>query len=174
MVEEIELHVNGERISARVETGQLLLDFLRDHLHLTGTKEACSIGICGLCTVLVNGKSVSSCLMPAVFANGAHVFTAEGLQAVMDRDVIPDGSPDPGLWKIVQEAFVECEGLQCGICTPGQVMSAVSLLNENSDPTEEEVRHFMAGNLCRCTGYQSIVRAILLAAKRWRSERAIV
>jgi carbon-monoxide dehydrogenase small subunit len=124
--------------------------------------------------VFLNGKTVSSCLMPAVFANGGHLFTAEGLQAVMDRDDVPEGAPDPKLWRIVQESFVECEGLQCGICTPGQVMSAVGLLKENHRPTVDEIRHFMAGNLCRCTGYQSIIRAIELAAERWGQEHAAV
>lgn len=174
MAQTIHLHVNGEQISAEVETGKLLIDFLRNDLRLTGTKEACSIGVCGLCTVLVDGKAISSCLMPVVFVNGAHVFTAEGLAAVVDRNSVPEGSPNPKLWRIVQETFVECEGLQCGICTPGQVMSAVSLLKENPSPSEDEIRHFMAGNLCRCTGYQSIVRAIQLAAERWGDARATV
>lgn len=174
MSERIELHVNGEKISAEIETGTLLIEFLREHLVLTGTKEACSIGICGLCTVFMNGKTVSSCLMPAVFANGGHVFTAEGLQALMDRDDVPEGAPDKQLWRIVQESFVECEGLQCGICTPGQVMSAVGLLKENVRPSEAEIRHFMAGNLCRCTGYQSIIRAVQLAAERWGAHHAAV
>ncbi|MED4601882.1 (2Fe-2S)-binding protein [Paenibacillus validus] len=174
MTQSIQLQVNGRRISAEVDEGELLIDFLRNQLQLTGTKEACSIGICGLCTVLVNGKAISSCLMPAVFAHEANVFTAEGLRMLTDQDTLPEAAPDPRLWAIVQETFVECEGLQCGICTPGQVMSAVSLLREHPDPTEEEIRRYMAGNLCRCTGYLSIIRAIQLAAQKWGAERAVL
>lgn len=174
MAQRIELHVNGQAVSAEIDSGTLLIDFLREELRLTGTKEACSIGICGLCTVLLNGQTVSACLMPAAFANGGHIFTAEGLQAVADRDDVPEGSPDPQLWKIVQESFVECEGLQCGICTPGQVMSAVGLLKENAQPSEEEIRHFMAGNLCRCTGYQSIIRAVQQASEKWGALHATI
>ncbi|MCL6594373.1 MAG: (2Fe-2S)-binding protein [Alicyclobacillus sp.] len=174
MAERIELTVNGQRVSETVETHELLLDFLRRHLGLTGTKEACSIGVCGLCTVWMDGRTVSACLMPAVFADGAEIYTVEGLASRQAQQAASATAPDPRLWEIVQEAFVECEGLQCGICTPGQVMSALSLLSENPQPTEAEIRHHMAGNLCRCTGYQSIVRAVQRAAERWRAEHATV
>ncbi len=151
----IHITVNGRPVVKEVSTGQLLLDFLRDDLGLTGCKEACSVGVCGLCTGIADGMTISTCLLPAVCVDGKNLYTPEGLADLKSQEgALPEGAPNPDLWQIVQDSFLECEGLQCGICTPGQVMSAVSLLSENPHPSEEEIRHFMAGNLCRCTGYQ--------------------
>jgi aerobic-type carbon monoxide dehydrogenase small subunit (CoxS/CutS family) len=142
--------LNGEAVEAEAEPGVLLVDLIRE-LGLTGTKEACGVGVCGLCTVLVDDLPVSSCLYLAACADGASVWTAEGL-----------AREEPGLVR----AFVEQEGMQCGICTPGQVVAAAALARENPAATEEEIREHQAGNLCRCTGYQTIaasVRAYLAA-----------
>lgn len=170
----ISLRINGKEVTREVSSNQLLSDFLRNELDLTGTKEACGVGVCGLCTVWMDGKTISSCILPAVCAEGTDIYTAEGLQALTENRESAANCPDPELWKIVQNAFVECEGMQCGICTSGQVMSALALLTENPKPSKDEIMHFMAGNLCRCTGYQSIVRAIQLAAERWENSRAAV
>ena len=142
---QVRLQVNGEPVSATVPAETFLVDFLRDRVGLTGTKEGCSVGVCGACTVLLDGEPVSSCLMLAGLADGGEIWTVEGL-----------ARRSPGL----AAAFVENEGMQCGICTPGQVVAAFALLQRNPDPNEEEIRHAMAGNLCRCTGYASIRRAI--------------
>ena len=142
--------LNGEAVHAETEPGVLLVDLIRE-LGLTGTKEACGVGVCGLCTVLVDDLAVSSCLYLAACADGASVWTAEGL-----------AREEPGLVR----AFVEQEGMQCGICTPGQVVAAAALARENPAATGEEIREYQAGNLCRCTGYQTIaasVRAYLAA-----------
>ena len=142
--------LNGEAVKAETEPGVLLVDLIRE-LGLTGTKEACGVGVCGLCTVLVNDLPVSSCLYLAACADGASIWTAEGL-----------AREEPGLVR----AFAEQEGMQCGICTPGQVVAAAALARENPAATEEEIREHQAGNLCRCTGYQTIaasVRAYLAA-----------
>lgn len=141
----IALTLNGEQASADVEGDSQLLDVLREQFGLTGTKEGCGVGVCGACSVLVDGNPVSSCLYLAGMADGAEVWTVEGL-AAKDPDLI--------------EAFVECEGMQCGICTPGQVVAAAALRRHNPDPTEEEIRTWMSGNLCRCTGYGTIVEAV--------------
>jgi carbon-monoxide dehydrogenase small subunit len=125
---------------------------IRYELGLTGSKEGCSIGVCGACTVLVNGKMVSSCLMLAVMADGAEITTIEGLAR--------DGELDP-----LQKAFIEYGGFQCGICTPGQIIAARALLNENPHPSEDEVKDWMMGNLCRCTGYYKIIESIMAAAE---------
>lgn len=167
----ITLRINGEQRTKKVKSNQVLSDFLREELRLTGTKEACGVGVCGLCTVWMDGKTVSSCILPAVSTDGATIFTSEGNQGQTTNTGLENG-PDPRLWAIVQESFVECEGMQCGICTPGQVMSTLALLTENANPTKEEISHYMAGNLCRCTGYQSIIRAIQMAAERWENARA--
>ena len=148
---EISLTVNGQGHSREVEPRLLLAHFLRDVLGLTGTNIGCDTSSCGACTVHVDGESVKSCTMLAVQANGRDVTTIEGLAT--------DGALHP-----MQEAFRECHGLQCGYCTPGMVMAATSLLEENPNPTEEEVRLGLEGNLCRCTGYHNIVRAVLAAA----------
>ena len=149
---EVALTVNGERREADVEPRQLLVYFLRETLGLTGTNVGCDTGSCGACTVLLDGESVKSCTVLAVQADGREVTTIEGLAA--------GGELHP-----VQQAFHEQHALQCGYCTPGFVMAAVSLLQENPSPTEDEIRRALEGNLCRCTGYHNIVRAVLAAAK---------
>jgi carbon-monoxide dehydrogenase small subunit len=149
----ITLTVNGIRQELPVEPRWLLVDVLRDTLGLTGTHVGCEQGVCGTCTVLLNGETVRSCLLLAVSADGAEIQTVEGLSS-------GDGlSP-------LQEAFREAQGLQCGFCTPGMLMLAHELLRENPSPSEQEIREAMSANLCRCTGYQGIVEAVRLAAGR--------
>jgi carbon-monoxide dehydrogenase small subunit len=150
---EISLTVNGVRHTAAVEPRRTLADFLRMDLGLTGTHLGCEHGVCGACTVLLDGVSARSCLTLAVQADGAEVTTIEGV-ATGDA------------WHPVQTAFRETHAFQCGFCTPGIVMTTLELLRENPRPTEQEAREAIAGNLCRCTGYQSIVSGILLAAER--------
>jgi carbon-monoxide dehydrogenase small subunit len=145
--------VNGEPRTGRAEPRLTLADFLRDELGLTGTHLGCEHGVCGACTVLVDGRSVRSCLTFAVQAAGHAITTVEGLSA-------PGEPLHP-----IQEAFSEKHGLQCGFCTPGFVMSAVELLAENRRPSEAEIREQLSGNICRCTGYQNIVSAVLYAAE---------
>ena len=147
----VEMTVNGETREVMVEPRELLIYVLREQLRLTGPHVGCETSHCGACTVEINGKSVKSCTMFAVQAQGAEITTIEGL-----------GSPD-GL-HVLQESFKEHHGLQCGYCTPGRITRAHRLLQENPNPTEEEVRFGMAGNICRCTGYQNIVKSILAAA----------
>jgi carbon-monoxide dehydrogenase small subunit len=147
----IHLVVNDQPWELEVPPGRVLLDTLRYDIGLTGTKEGCGIGVCGACTVLVNGRMVSACLMLAVQADGAAITTIEGLAE--------DGRLDP-----LQQAFLDYGGFQCGICTPGQIVAARALLNEVPRPTEEQVKEWMMGNLCRCTGYYKIVESILAAA----------
>lgn len=149
----ISLTVNGEAIEARVPARRLLSDFLRDDLVLPGTKRGCETGICGACSVLVDGQVVKSCLSLAVQARGKSITTIEGLSS--GEQLHP-----------VQESFVRCGGLQCGYCTPGMVMAACSMLKDNPRPTADEVRHGLNGNLCRCTGYAQIVESILDAAEK--------
>jgi carbon-monoxide dehydrogenase small subunit len=144
--------VNGSPRSLEIASERLLIDVLREDLGLTGTKRGCSIGVCGACSVTVDGELISACLYPAVFADGAAVGTVEGLAE-------PDGRLSP-----VQNAFIENGGFQCGICTPGQLVAATALLSEQPRPTEAEIRSYMTGNLCRCTGYQRILRSIEAAA----------
>ena len=148
---QVKLTVNGEPRSADVEPRLLLVHYLREHLGLRAANVGCDTTSCGACTVLLNGSSVKSCTVLTVQANGQDVTTAEGL------------ATDAGLHP-VQAAFRAEHGLQCGFCTPGMVMAAVSLLAENPSPTEDEVRTALEGNLCRCTGYHNIVRAVLAAA----------
>lgn len=150
--QEIRLTVNGETYSARVPSRRTLLDLLRDTLALTGTKKVCDMGHCGACTVLRDGVPVLACLTLAISCDGAQITTVEGLAA-------PDGALSP-----LQQAFVECDGFQCGFCTPGQLVSATALLAENPTPNREEIRTYMAGNLCRCGAYSGIVDAIEQAA----------
>jgi carbon-monoxide dehydrogenase small subunit len=150
-VTQISVTVNDERREAEVEPRQLLVYFLREQLGLTGTVVGCDTSSCGSCTVLVGGESVKSCTMLAVQADGAEVTTIEGLAS--NGDLHP-----------VQQAFHEAHGLQCGYCTPGMVLATVSLLAENPDPSDEEIRHALEGNLCRCTGYVNIVKAVKSAA----------
>ncbi|MER3450605.1 MAG: carbon monoxide dehydrogenase [Chloroflexota bacterium] len=147
----VSLTVNGRPYRAEVEARMLLVYFLRDVLRLTGTHVGCDTTSCGACTVLVNGRPVKSCTMFAVQADGADILTVEGLAR--------DGQLHP-----LQKAFAQHHGLQCGFCTPGLLMTAYAFLQENPNPTEEEVRRAISGNLCRCTGYMNIVKAIRAAA----------
>ena len=157
----IEITVNGIRREGLVEPRMSLADFLRDELGLTGTHLGCEQGVCGSCTVLFNGETVRSCLLLAVQANGAAILTIEGLAAKARAGE----SLHP-----VQQGFLETAGFQCGFCTPGFLMTAYELLNENSSPSEDEIRERLSGNLCRCTGYQNIVSAVLWAAERLRTK----
>jgi len=148
----VSMTVNGKAVSGEVETRTLLVEFLRETLRLTGTHVGCDTSQCGACVVLVNGDSVKSCTLLAVQAEGAKVTTIEGLAAA-------DGTLHP-----MQEAFREHHALQCGFCTPGMVMSAVDLLQKVPNPTEQQIREWLEGNLCRCTGYHNIVKAIAACA----------
>jgi len=152
----IRLTVNGQAREGRCETRKLLVDFLREDLGLTGTHVGCEHGLCGACTVLVNGEAARSCLMLAVQANGVELLTIEGLSK--------EGTLHP-----LQEAFHEHHGLQCGFCTPGMLLTALDLLQTNPRPTEAEIRQGLSAVLCRCTGYQGIVKAVEAAAIRLRS-----
>jgi carbon-monoxide dehydrogenase small subunit len=145
--------INGRQVEFLCEPRQTLLEVLRDTLELTGAKEGCANGNCGACTVLMNGRPVVSCLVLGVEAEGAVLETVEGLA--------PADGLDP-----IQQAFLENAALQCGICTPGFIMSSKALLDENPNPAEHDVRFYLSGNLCRCTGYDKIVRAVLDAAKK--------
>ena len=156
----ISLTVNGHRYEQHVPVRMLLSDFLRHELHLTGTHVGCEHGVCGCCTVLLNGEAVRSCLMLAVQVDGMALTTIEGM-AGTHSELHP-----------IQQAFQEKHGLQCGFCTPGIIMSVHAMLHEHPDPTEEEIRHELSGNLCRCTGYQNIVEAVKLAAERLRVSQA--
>jgi aerobic carbon-monoxide dehydrogenase small subunit len=155
----VRLTVNGRAQERETDSRRLLSDFLRHELGLTGTHVGCEQGACGSCTVLLDGAAVRSCLMFAIQADGADVATVEGLAA--------GGRLHP-----LQQAFMDCHGLQCGFCTPGMLMSAVALLQANPDPTEAHVRDALSGNLCRCTGYQFIVDAVLEAGRVIREGRA--
>ncbi len=157
----IRLRVNGRIVEARTGTDVLLIEFLRERLGLTGTKESCGVGVCGACTVLIDGCPVSSCLTLTVLTHNRDVWTIEGLT---DRLEEADSSGRLRRFLDVRSAFLEQEGLQCGICTPGVVVSAYALLQKIPRPTDEEIADWMAGSLCRCTGYQSIVRSIRAAA----------
>ena len=152
----VRLTVNGQAVEADVDPRTTLADFLRDRLGLTGTHLGCEHGVCGACTVLLDGRSVRSCLLFAVQTNGHDVTTVEGLAR-------PDGSLHP-----IQQAFHEQHGLQCGFCTPGFLLTVRELLETNPDPSDDEIRSWLSGNLCRCTGYQNIVAAVHLAAQRMR------
>jgi aerobic carbon-monoxide dehydrogenase small subunit len=145
--------VNGESHVLDVPGHATLLEVLRDELRLTGTKDGCSEGECGACTVLIEGQAVDSCLVMALAANGTEIDTVEGLAS-------PDGTLSP-----LQRAFVASGGVQCGFCTPGFLMILTAMLRENPDPSEEEIRSAVAGNICRCTGYTQIVQAVRLAAR---------
>ncbi len=151
MTHTIHLSVNGEEETVEVPSRRLLVDVLRYDLGLTGTKEGCSVGVCGACTVLMDGKPISSCLALALFADGKEIVTVEGLarEERLDR---------------VQQAFIDYGGFQCGICTPGMVVAAKALLDENPDPTVDEITEWMMGNICRCTGYYKIIESIQGAA----------
>jgi len=152
----IQVKVNGESFQREVEPRMLLGDFLREELRLTGTHFGCEHGVCGACTVLVNGETVRSCLMFAVQADGAEITTVEGIGTAERMHPL-------------QQAFWDNHGLQCGFCTPGILMTSLELLKSNPQPNEQEVRLALSGNICRCTGYQNIVTSILDAAKRMRA-----
>ena len=149
----VSITVNGTVTESDVEPRTLLVHYLREHLDLTGTNVGCDTSSCGACTVHLNGEAVKSCTILAVQADGTSVKTIEGMST--------NGEMHP-----MQQAFMENHGLQCGYCTPGMVMAAVGLLNENPNPTEDEVRFGLEGNLCRCTGYHNIVKSVLAAAKK--------
>ena len=155
MTRVIRLTVNGDPHEVEVPTYRTLLDCLRNDLGLTGSKEGCGVGVCGACTVLLSGRVISSCIALAVFADGHEVTTIEGLAD--DERLHP-----------VQQAFVDAGGFQCGICTPGQVVSAKALLDANPHPSDDEIREWMVGNLCRCTGYYKILESVRTAAARSR------
>jgi len=147
----ISVTVNGRREKLTVQSNRRLIELLREDLGLIGTKEGCSVGVCGACTVLLNGRSVSGCLTLAVTADGGDIQTIEGLA-------------EGGKLHPIQQAFLDKGGLQCGFCTPGQVMATKALLEKYPDPTEEQIKHMMMGNLCRCTGYYMIMDSIKAAA----------
>ena len=151
----ISLTVNGEEVSREVPVRLTLADFLRHELELTGTHLGCEHGVCGACTVLMNGRTARACLTLAVQADGQSIKTVEGMAD--GKDLSP-----------LQQAFIDHHGLQCGFCTPGMLATLTELLDTNPDPTEQEVREWLSGNLCRCTGYEGIVRAALAAAKQIR------
>ena len=151
---DINCTVNGARQTLRVHPLARLLDVLREDLRLTGTKEGCGEGECGACSVLIDGELVNSCLVPVLQVEGAQIKTIEGV-AVGEAEL-----------HAVQQAFIECGGAQCGICTPGMVLAAVSLLEQNPRPTDADIRHGLAGNLCRCTGYMKIFDAVVRACQR--------
>jgi carbon-monoxide dehydrogenase small subunit len=150
---EISLTVNGLRTERRVPARRSLADFLREDLELTGTHIGCEHGVCGACTILLDGAPIRSCILFAVQADGADVTTVEGL------------SPDGTTLSPLQDAFIECHGLQCGYCTPGMLIAATALLREDPTPSEAAIRDALAGNLCRCTGYQQIVESVQRAAR---------
>jgi aerobic-type carbon monoxide dehydrogenase small subunit (CoxS/CutS family) len=156
---DIHLTVNGKAREGRSEPRMLLVDFLRDNLGLTGTHAGCEHGICGACTILYNGEAARSCIMLAVQADGSEIVTVEGMAR--------DGKLHP-----LQQAFHEHHGLQCGFCTPGMLIAAMDFLQTNPSPNEEEVREGLSAVLCRCTGYQNIVAAVMAAAAQMRSEQA--
>ena len=147
----IQLRINGQSVIREVPDNRLLIDLLRYDVGLTGTKEGCGVGVCGACTVLIDGQPVSSCLTLAVMANGSDVLTIEGLA-------------EGARLHPLQRAFIESGGFQCGICTPGQIMAAKALLDATPQPSQEEIQTWMMGNLCRCTGYYKIIEAIQAAA----------
>jgi aerobic-type carbon monoxide dehydrogenase small subunit (CoxS/CutS family) len=151
--------LNGRLQEIEVEPQELLLDVVRERLGLTGVKRSCDVQVCGACTLLVDGRPVSACTTLAFEVRGRSVLTIEGLAE--------DGKLHP-----LQEAFIEHGGFQCGFCTPGMILAAKALLDENPSPTEEELKHFMHGNICRCTGYKKIIESIMAAAKKMRPEAA--
>lgn len=156
----ISLSVNGRKYEKAVEPRMLLVDFLRQTLDLTGTHVGCEHGVCGACTILIDGQSARSCLMFAVQAKGREITTIEGLADV------------DGTLSVLQQAFHENHGLQCGFCTPGMLTTLTEHLRENQDPTEDELRTLLTGNICRCTGYQAIVEAGLDAARKMRAAQS--
>ena len=154
----VRMRVNGNQVEREIPPDRLLIDFIREDLGLTGTKAGCKEGECGACTVIMNGMSVVSCLIPAAKADGAEVLTVEGVAG--EAQLHP-----------IQQAFLDEGAVQCGYCTAGMVLSAKALLDENPAPTAEEVKRGISGNLCRCTGYTKIIRAVQVASERMRKER---
>ena len=152
---QISVTVNGEQYTKLVKSHETLLQFIREDLYLTGTKDGCSEGECGACTILFDGRPINSCLVLAVEADGHEILTVEGLAK-------------EGVLHPLQEAFIEVGAVQCGYCTPGMLLSAKAVLDENPNPTEEEIRTGIEGNLCRCTGYNRIIEAIQTAAEKMR------
>jgi carbon-monoxide dehydrogenase small subunit len=148
---QISLTVNGRQHNVSVPARRILVDLLRYDIGLTGTKEACSVGVCGACTILLDGRIVASCITLAVQADGAEITTIEGI-----------GTPEH--LSPLQQAFIDCGGFQCGICTPGQIVAATALLNENAKPSEDEIKEWLMGNLCRCTGYYQIIDSVKQAS----------
>jgi carbon-monoxide dehydrogenase small subunit len=159
MTRTISFILNGEKVSAQVATHQTIVEVLRERFDLYGARESCAQGLCGCCTVLVDGTAVSGCLFLAAFADGKDVVTIESLDS--------DGKLDP-----IQQAFLESGATQCGFCTPGFVLMAGQLLKEHPDPDDDEIRHYLSGNLCRCAAYPEIVKAVKLAAGRMRAARS--
>lgn len=151
---DVELTVNGEKHKLQVESQERLLDTIRDELKLTGTKEGCSVGECGACTVIVDDQAVNSCMVLTAQVDGSEIITVEGLES------------KSGLHPL-QKAFIEKQAVQCGFCTPGMLMSALALLKTNPEPSQEEIKTALEGNLCRCTGYQQIIDAVEMAAEEW-------
>ena len=151
---DMELTVNGKKHKLEVGSQERLLDTLRDQLKLTGTKEGCSVGECGACTVIVDDQAVNSCMVLTAQVDGSEIITVEGLES------------KSGLHPL-QKAFIEKQAVQCGFCTPGMLMSALALLNSNPEPSKEEIKTALEGNLCRCTGYQQIIEAVEMAAEEW-------
>jgi carbon-monoxide dehydrogenase small subunit len=149
----VSMYVNDKKVTESIPDNMLLVDFLRNVVHLTGTKQGCGIGECGACTVLMDGESINSCLVFAAQAEGSQIVTIEGLSK--------DGILDP-----VQEAFIDVGSVQCGYCTPGMIMSAKAMLDKTDKPSREDIRKAISGNLCRCTGYTKIVNAIELVAEK--------
>lgn len=160
-VQKVNVTVNGINYEREVEARRSLADFLRQDLHLGGTHLGCEHGVCGACSILLDGKSVRACLMLAVQVDGAELTTIEGLRDAQSGQLHP-----------IQQAFVEEHGLQCGFCTPGFIMSTVDLLADNPNPSDEQIKDALGGNLCRCTGYETILRSVRLASARVQGGKA--
>ena len=161
MIQVVKLHVNGVDYNLALDTRTTLVDALRDHLGLTGVKKGCDEGECGACTVLLDGDAIASCTYLAVEAEGHDIVTIEGLTDPVTGELHP-----------VQQAFIDCFAVQCGFCTPGMILAATALLNHYPDPTEDEIRDVMRGNICRCTGYTKIVNAIVQARDMLKGAKA--
>ena len=160
MLKKINCVVNGEALEIEIDVRESLLDMLRNRLHLTGTKQGCGVGECGACAVLIDGNTMDSCIYMAVWADGKNITTIEGI------------SNDDGTLSDIQQNFVEKGAVQCGFCTPGFVISTTALLNKNSNPSKDEIRRGLSGNLCRCTGYQKILDAVeTTVEQRRKSEK---